>query len=59
MLLSGDTDPVTLTVAGYSDKASPDVIVVAGTTLIRGSPPLTVSGTRYTLAHPLSWEVHL
>lgn len=45
MPLSGDTDPVTLTVASHSIKASPDAIVVAGTTLTRGSPPLTVSGT--------------
>lgn len=45
MPLSGDTDPVTLTVAGHSNKVSPDAIVVAGTTLTRGSPPLTVFGT--------------
>ncbi|KAL9132384.1 MAG: hypothetical protein Q9175_006443 [Cornicularia normoerica] len=44
-LPSGDPNSITTTIAGHAITAAPGALAVAGTTLTRGSPPITVSGT--------------
>lgn len=44
-LPSGDPNSITTTIAGHAITAAQGALAVAGTTLTRGSPPITVSGT--------------